>query len=83
MKQKQAKETKIIAGCKVTLTVGERYFAGRPFAHRSRKVYPVSIREIDTGAVVKTVSGLTYDQANEFLTAFNNDRRGSLYGRKW
>ena len=43
------KTTKTIAGRKITLTRGQRYMAGRPFASRGRKAYPVTIYQITHG----------------------------------
>ena len=81
------KSTKTIAGRKITLTRGERYMAGRPFATRGRKTYPVTIYEITHGwagfqARALTINGLTYDEANEFLAAFNHGPT-SFDGRVW
>ena len=80
------KTTKTIAGHKITLTRGQRYMAGRPFASRGRKTYPVTIYQITHGFSfqngVATIDGLTYDQANDLLTAFNNGTT-SFDGRVW
>ena len=78
-------KTRTIAGHEITLQEGKRYMAGRPFATATRKVFPVRIDRIDEFGVlnVKIIPNLTYDQANEFINAFNNDPRGSLYGREW
>jgi hypothetical protein len=80
------KTTKTIAGRKITLTRGQRYMAGRPFASRGRKTYPVTIYQITNGFSfqngVATIDGLTYDQANELLAAFN-DGTTSFDGRVW
>lgn len=78
-------QTRRIAGHKITLRAGLRYFASRPFAHRGRAVYPVTIQPMfsapmDTPSVV--VQGLTYDQANTLLNAFNNGPM-SFDGRVW
>ncbi len=67
------------------LVRGQRYLAGRPFASRGRKTYPVTIYKITHGFsfqnwVVK-IDGLTYDQANELLAAFNGP--ASFDGRVW
>ena len=60
------KTTKTIAGRKITMTRGQRYMAGRPFASRGRKTYPVTIYQISNGFSfqngVATIDGLTYDQ---------------------
>ena len=80
------KTTKTIAGHKITLTRGQRYMAGRPFASRGRKTYPVTIYQITHGFSfqngVATIDGLSYDQANDLLTVFNNGTT-SFDGRVW
>ena len=78
--------TKTIAGHKITLTRGHRYMAGRPFASRRRKTYPVTIYQITNGFSfqngVAAIDDLTYDQASELLAAFNNGTT-SFDGRVW
>ena len=80
------KTTKTIAGRKITLTRGQRYMAGRPFASRGRKTYPVTIYTITSGFSFQNtaarIDGLTYDQANDLLAAFNNGTT-SFDGRVW
>ncbi len=80
------KTTKTIAGRKITLQRGQRYMAGRPFASRGRKTYPVTIYRITNGFhfdnKAARIDGLTYDQANELLKAFNNGTT-SFDGRVW
>lgn len=77
--------TKSIAGRDVTLYSGVRYHASRPFVSRGRTVYPVTIQAgIGSPPYVPTVviRGLTYDEANQFLNAFNNGET-SFDGRVW
>ena len=79
------KTTKTIAGHKITLTRGERYVASRPMATRGRKTYPISIHNISLGwsdHAVLTLPEMTYDEANDFLAAFNNGTT-SFEGRVW
>jgi len=79
------KTTKTIAGHKITLTRGERYVAGRPMASCGRTTYPITIRKITNGwsdTAVLTLPSMTYDEANEFLAAFNNGTT-SFEGRVW
>jgi hypothetical protein len=80
------KTTKTIAGRKITLQRGQRYMAGRPFASRGRKTYPVTIYQITHGFhfdnQAERIDGLTYDQANKLLEAFNNGTT-SFDGRVW
>ena len=80
------KTTKTIAGRRITLQRGQRYMAGRPFAERGRKTYPVTIYDITHGFSFDNqadrIDGLTYDQANELLEAFNNGTT-SFDGRAW
>jgi len=75
-------KTRMIAGHEITLQEGKRYMAGRPFVTATRKIFPVRIAELGV-LNVKIIPGLTYDEANELINAFNNDPRGSLYGREW
>ena len=75
--------TKTIAGHKITLVEGRQYMASRPFASRTRKIYPVRIQEIGGEWCVLSIPNLSYDEANELINAFNNDPRGSFYGRVW
>ncbi len=77
--------TKKIAGHKLTLRAGVRYWAHRPFAQRGRSVYPVTVQPmigspLDTPCV--TVEALTYEQANALVNAFNNGEM-SFDGRVW
>jgi len=80
------KTTKTIAGRKITLTRGQRYMAGRPFASRGRKTYPITIYDITTGVnfhnTAGRIDGLSYDEANRLLKAFNNGTT-SFDGRVW
>ena len=80
--------THTIDGHRITLEPGHRYFASRPMAERGRKTYPVRIRAISERGLDlhaepdAMVDGLTYDEANEFLAAFNNGAT-SFEGRVW
>lgn len=82
-------KTQTIAGHKITLEEGVRYFASRPFCKRGpidQQRFTVSIAPLRGASyfaepVVKIVD-LTYDQANEFLSEFNNGAI-SLSGRVW
>lgn len=77
--------TKTIGGQAITLTRGERFLAGRPMANRGRKSYPISVYKITCGwsdHAVLTLSAMTYDEANDFLAAFNNGTT-SFEGRVW
>ena len=76
----------VIQGCEFMLEEGTRYIASRPMAERGRKVYPVSIRALsphcwDYDPEV-VVDGLSYDQANDLINAFNNGE-SSFQGRVW
>ncbi len=86
-------KTQTIAGHKITLEAGTRYLASRPFNEHGRIEYPISIRRITpTGKVGPAnilatepevvVDGLSYDQANELVNAFNN-AASSFEGRVW
>jgi hypothetical protein len=74
--------TKTIAGHKLTLTAGVQYLASRPFAARGRTVYPVTIEPVGAEAAGVVIDGLTYDEANRLLGAFNNGPM-SFDGRVW
>ena len=77
--------TRTIAGYKITLKAGVRYLATRPMLnmHRSAKrdKFPVTIRDMD-GKTMGIINDLTYDQANAFLSEFNNGDI-SFDGRVW
>lgn len=75
-------KTKTIAGHKIELQRGVRYWAGRPMASKGRKLFPINIRRMDENIPVLTIEDLNYDQANEFLAEFNNGPT-SLEGRVW
>lgn len=80
--------TKTIKGQKITLTRGTRYRASRPMAEKGATTFPVFIREMSKANSripadkVLTIEGLTYNQANDFLQAFN-DGYTSFDGRIW
>lgn len=74
-----------IAGRKIALLEGVRYRASRPFATRFREVFPVTISPMigaPTEAGEKVIDGMSYDEANRFLSAFNNGAT-SFDGREW
>lgn len=82
--------TRMIAGQEVTLVPGLRYLASRPTADRFRKEFPIRIQKL-TGTTQRLLSqdyeeiieGLSYDEANKFLSAFNNGGATSFDGRVW
>ena len=74
-------ETRQIAGHDITLTSGKRYLASRPMATRGRHSYPITIYDEDD-AIALTIAPMTYDEANDFLNAFNNGPT-SFDGRVW
>jgi hypothetical protein len=76
-----------VVGHPFTLVPGRRYVAGRPMmADCDQAFFPVTITDITGdgfgGSIVATVDGLTCDQANELLAAFNNGLI-SFEGRVW
>ena len=75
-------KTRRIAGHKIELQKGVRYWAGRPMISKDREVFPVTIHQFDPDTKVLQITDLTYDQANEFLNEFNNGEI-SLAGRVW
>jgi hypothetical protein len=74
--------TRSIAGHEFSLEAGTRYVASRPIATRGRTVYPVSIKAAGNADPDVVVDGLSYDEANELINAFNNGRT-SFEGRVW
>ena len=72
--------TRTIAGREITLPTGW-YIATRPIADRGRKTYPITIHA-EGWQIVATLDPMTYDEANEFLIAFNNGET-SCDGRNW
>lgn len=78
-------KTNRIAGHRLTLTVGVRYIASRPFASRGRKAYPVAIQPMIGSPLQATgtvIDGLSYDAANRLVNSFNNGAM-SFDGRIW
>ena len=73
--------TQTIAGYSITLEDGKWYIASRPFINVGRTVFPVSIKDED-GQVVAVIEGLSYDEANDLINAFNNGKM-SFDGRVW
>lgn len=77
--------TKTIGDRELTLVPGRRYWAARPMYNGSRQLFPVFIRDITDGTtekIVEVLEGFSYDEANDFLTAFNNGPT-SFDGRVW
>ncbi len=75
--------TRMIAGQAVTLVPGQRYRAGRPMYDGFRKEFPIRIAGLPHDEEDEVViEGLSYDEANEFLLAFNNEK-SSFDGRVW
>ena len=73
--------TRQIAGHTITLTTNAWYIASRPMATRRDETYPITISN-DANDAVLTIPDLTYDDANDFLAAFNNAAM-SFDGRTW
>ncbi len=84
-------KTLLINGHKLSLLTGRRYRASRPMG----KVKDITVRIVDItngeGWVgnaadpdtIARVVGLTYDEANDLLAAFNNEPDNSFAGRVW
>lgn len=73
-----------IIGYVFELEVGVRYYASRPALKFGRKAYPVSIRTLTGVEPVVVVGGLTYENANDLVNAFNYEQvsyKGK--GRVW
>jgi hypothetical protein len=82
-------KTQTILGYELTLVAGHRYRASRPMldGEISDDVtvkLPVTIVDYENqqGDPVAYVGDLPYDEANEFLNAFNNGKM-SFDGRVW
>lgn len=67
-------KTQSIAGQDITLAVGKRYLATRPMSGKPGQRYVVSIVEHHSfhHSVKVQLEPMSYDEANNFLTAFNN-----------
>lgn len=81
--------TRMIAGQEVTLVPGLRYRAGRPMADGFRKEFPIRIWRLTAppqgllgGDYEEIIEGLSCDEADKFLAAFNNGPT-SFDGRVW
>lgn len=72
----------------LTLVPGRRYLAARPMFDGTQKLFPIFIHDIhdiserSPEKTVETLEGFTYDDANDFLAAFNNGPT-SFDGRVW
>ncbi|PSB28861.1 hypothetical protein [Stenomitos frigidus] len=81
-------KTQAIAGQNITLAIGKRYLATRPMGGKPGQRYVLSIVEHHTchhsvnAPPVVQLEPMGYDEANNFLTAFNNGKT-SFEGRVW
>ena len=83
-------KTKSVLGYKLTLVAGHRYLATRPMLEGeidddvSGVKLPVTIVDYKNkqGDPVAFVADMPYDEANDFLNAFNNGKT-SFEGRVW
>lgn len=67
--------TRSIGDRELRLVPGRRYLAARPMYNGSQQLFPIFIRDITDGTTEKIVEVLecfSYDEANDFLDAFNN-----------
>ena len=82
------KVERVIAGQAIALETGKQYLAARPMATRGSRRFTVSIYEQKafhgnaTPPALISLPPMTYDEANEFLAAFNNGKT-SFDGRFW
>jgi hypothetical protein len=77
-------KTQTIAGREITLKEGENYLASRPMGFSEGGDWPVTIISGgDWGKEVAKITGLSFDESDAFIGEFNNDPRGSFYGRVW
>lgn len=77
--------TKRIAGHTFRLVPGVRYWASRPMAERGMRSFDVTVEPAagsPIGVRGAVVPGLSYDQANALINAFN-DGESSWDGRVW
>ena len=77
--------TKTICDRELTLVPGRRYLAARPMFNGKQKLFPILIHDITDGSapeLVEVLECFSYDEANEFLAAFNNGAV-SFDGRVW
>ena len=80
--------TRTIAGHQITLEPGRHYVATRKMASTRRAEYPISIYRIErfwdrSIPADFVVPGLTYDEANQFLSEFNCNGSTTHDGRIW
>lgn len=82
-------KTQAVLGCELTLVAGRRYLATRPMLDEDISddvavKLPVTIMDYENqwGDPVAYVGNLPYDEANDFLNAFNNGKI-SFDGRVW
>jgi hypothetical protein len=75
-------KTRTIAGREITLDEGVNYLASRPMGFSEGGDWPVTIRGGDW-SIVDKITNLTREEADALLGEFNNDPRGSFYGRTW
>lgn len=83
--KKPTKKTRKIAGHRITLLEGVHYIATRPMGPPPNKPITVTIQPMEGApleAVEFQIAGLTYDEANRLLSAFNNGPM-SFDGRVW
>lgn len=85
-------KTQAILGHSITLHRGTRYIACRQMiatdeqqeaAELGLPNFKVVIQTQDEWRPVWEVRNLSCDEADAFLSKFNDDPRGSLYGRTW
>ena len=77
-------KTETICGYSITLEAGKRYIAARPMAQDGMNWFPVKITTVEgaTGEPLLVLGEMNYDEANAFLTTFNNGA-SSFQGRVW
>ena len=83
--RRQEMKSQVIAGHKIELTEGTNYIASRPMGKFRNITVSIRWNQGDTlrGKTVREINRLSYNEANELINAFNNDPRGSFYGRIW
>ena len=82
------KVKRVIAGQAITLETGKQYLAARPMATRGVRRFTISIYEHKAfhshakPLAIINLPPMPYDEANQFLAAFNNGKT-TFEGRLW
>lgn len=77
-------KSRTVCGHTLTFRSQTEVVASRTLLDSSRRTYPISIRERShpVGPALAVIAGLSYEDSNRFLRAFNNRAFGFM-GRRW